>query len=525
MSEALPKPRVIDRVIGPSPREKALEAQIGQIETAFRIFADKHENFMIDMGEGGIGGVHEGLAQVDLMLDAQGWTNIWEYEDNGGLTLRQIKAASMQLRELVVGNPYIGNAYRIRNAQTNGGGCEFTARLLTGKREAKPLPQIIQSRVDEPWSQRYIFGNKAKGELERAAFTDGWVGILGREGDKRVQRIQIQEITGLLRSPNNQEEVLAYRRTWNPDPDGNSSEQTRTRWYYTDMVPMDERKRRVKARGGVEEIAEPEYTLIDISFNRQVGWTLGVPDALCVVAWARLYKEFLVNGYVMSRSLARLAYKVTVATAQGGQNAATTVATPGQSGSTYIEGSGNSLTPLASAGRGYDFSSGDSLAAAIAAGLGISLLALTGHAAGGSNAAVSTLDPISKATAAVRRAEWDDEYARIFRFFGLDRKLVVTWRDLPEDTLARLMQAWTLADQLEVFDGPVMQREVAKVLQVSDPGAIPGTWKVKSERGPVQDSTFGQTGTSPADGRGTDDGSGDSPDDHDDDNAGGSDTK
>lgn len=510
------KPRVVDRIFGPSPREQMLDRQIEQIEQAFAMFANKHENFMIDLSESGIS-VHEGLAQIDMMLDAQGWTSIWEYDDDRGLTLRQIKEASRQLRELRVGNPYINNGYRIRNAQTWGGGCDFSSRLLT-RAEVKPLPTEYQRLITQPWAQRYIFGNKAHGELESAVFTDGVILLLGRDSDKRMQRIQIQEISGLYHNPNNSEEIWAYRRTWNPDPQGDNAEM-RTRWYYTDMVPARERRRVIRTRGGQRELAETEYTLIDMHFNRQIGWGLGVPDALCVVAWARLYKEFLVNGYVMSRSLARLAYKVTVASAQGAQNTATTVATPGQSGSTYIEGAGNALTPLATAGKGYDFGSGAGLGSAIAAGLGVSWDALTATPSAGSAGAASALDPIAKATAAVRRSEWDDEFVRLFRYFGMDRQLVVTWHDLPEETLQRQMQAWALVDQTELFSGETLQRGIARVMGIADPGALPSWWKPTSQRGIKDPTTSGASGST----RGSGQGDGERPDgasvdDHDDDN-------
>lgn len=523
MTDALPKPRPIDRLIGPSARERAMEKQLHDIEQAFSAFSNKHENFMIDMAEGTSGSsMHEALVNIDLMLDSAGWTSIWEYDDNQGLTLRQIKEASKQLRELRVGNPFIGNGYRILNAQTWGGGVDFAGRLRTGQRAIKALPAETQRQIEQPWWQRYVFGNKAHGEMESAAFTDGIWLLLCRDSDKRVQAVSIQEIDGLLHNPNNHAEIWAYRRVWNPTSEAGepvSDGERRVRWYYTDAIPTSDRRRTIKTRGGNTEIAEPGMTMIDAHFNRQTGWALGVPDALCVVAWARLYKEFLVNGYVMSRSLARLAYKITVASAAAGQASATTIATPGQSGSTYVEGSGNSLAPLATAGKGYDFGSGDGLGAAIAAGLGVSWLALSANpaAGSGSSAAAQTLDPIAKATAAVRRGNWEDEFVRIFRFLGMDRTLVTTWHDLPEDTLARIMQAWTLVDQLEVFEGEVIQREVSKALGISNPGALPEFWKPKSERGPKATSTFGQTGQSPANGRGQTAPDGQSPDDHDDD--------
>lgn len=513
------KTRIRDRLFGPSPREVEATRELAEIHAAFERLHTHAENYTIDMATGERYSVAEGLQNIDLMLDARGWTNVFEYDDDRGLSLKQLKQASEQIRELVVGNPFIANAARIRVAQTVGAGIEFACRNRTGDQKIKPLPVALQNTMEETWAMRILFGNKAHAEMERAVFTDGIEFFLGRDSDHRMQRIQLHEITGLMRNPNDAEEVWAFRRTWNPDPDSSQPSQERVRWYYTEAVPQSERRRRVKTREGQDELAEMGYTIFDLSFNRQVGWALGVPDALCVVAWARLYKEFLVNGYVMSRSLARLAYKITVASTQAGQNAALTVAAPGQSGSTYIEGSGNQLTPLANAGRGYDFSSGDGLASAIAAGLGVSRTALLASAgsASGSNAAEQALDPIARATAAVRRKEWEDDFVRIFRYLGLRQKLVVTWNDLREDTIARRMQAWRLAEQMEIFDGQVLHDGVASELNIADPGALPSGWKQPSERKAASSSTFGQDGQAAANGRGTDDGSGASADDHDDD--------
>jgi len=519
------KPRAIDRLIGPSPRERELERQIGQIEDAFALFSLKHENFLIDAAEGGITSMHEGLAQIDLMIDAQGWTNIFEYDEDSGLTLRQVKAASKQIRELLVGNPFIGNGARIRTAHVWAGGCDFSGKLRTGKQEVKPLPVVTQQLMETPWAQRYLFGNLAHGELERAAFSDGTIFILGRESDKRVQRIQIHEIQGALHNPNNSEEIWAYRRVWTPNPQSPKDQQEeRVRWYYTDMVPLADRRRTIHIRGQQPEIAEPEYTMLDFGFNRQIGWAFGVPDALCVIAWSRLYKEFLTNGYVMSRSLARLAYRITAANAKAGQNAATEIAQPGQAGGAYIEGSGNQLTPLATAGRGYDFASGNGLAGAIAAGLGVSLLALLSNpsAATGSNAAAQTLDPIAKATAAVRRGEWGDHYVRLFRFYGMERKLVTTWHDLPEETLQRQMQAWVNVANTGLFAPEVSQIGIAKTMGIPEPGIIPDGYlqpnNVKSL--PRKDiDTDGKPGSNPSSGsgQGQPNPAGKTPDDHDDD--------
>lgn len=512
------KPRFIDRIVGPSPRERELDMEVNAVNEVLSKISMKLENSEIG-GEGF--SAHEALANIDLMIDAQGWTSVFEYDDKTGLTLRQVKEASEQIRELLVGNPFVGNGARIRAAHVWGGGVDFSCRNRTGKRKVTDMPANIQDLMETPWGQRYIFGNKAHSELERAAFSDGMLFFLGHDRTKQIQRLQIHEFNGMLHNPNNTEEIWAYRRVWSRRPFNRAASEREevVRWYYTDIFPGT-RKSRIKGPDGQIERAETEYTLIDMSFNRQVGWALGVPDALAIVAWARLYKEFMVNGYVMSRSLARLAYKVTVASTTAGKKASTEIVAPGQAGATAAMGQGNDLQALSTAGKGYDFSSGNSLASAMAAGLGVSLLALLSNpsAATGSNAAAQTLDPIAKATAQVRRNEWEDEFLRLFRFMGLVKTLVTTWRELSDETLQRMMQAYTLIDGLEVIGGDVMQREVARVMNIPDPGDLPGTWKPKSQRvKPTDTGVSGRGGATDGSGQGSDDDTGDTAGDHNDD--------
>lgn len=517
MADNLPKRGIIDRVLS-TPRVRAMEAELDAVNRFLDAVSLRDENLMIDQADGTRLPMSEALASVDMMLDAKGWTPIWEYDDIAGLTLRQVKEASVQARELVVGNPFVQNAARVRVAHVLGAGVEFGCRNRTGAQEAKTMPVTIQTLMEEPWFQRYVFGNTSRAENERSAFTDGNFLFLGRDRDKRGQRVQVHEITGYLRNPNNSEEVWAYRRTWNPNPQRTDqipnvtnpgqedSLSQRTRWYYTDIFPTEERRDFVKFEGR-DERAEPGYTMLDMGFNRQVGWPLGVPDALAIIAWSRLYKEFMVNGYVMSRSLARLAFRLTLGGKKGKEKAAE-VSRPGQAGATFLEGEGNTLTPLASAGKGYDFSSGDGLARAMAAGLGISVRALLSDPEGTTQTNFM-VDSVAKASAAVRRGEWDDYYLRLFKWMGLTKHLVVTWRDHNDDTVARLMQGLTLLDQLEVVGADVMQRAAARVLDIGDPGAVPEGWLPFSQRkGSSENGTLGKSGSTAGTGQGADNGTG-----------------
>lgn len=513
-------------MFGPTEREKYLSTEVEAVHQVLGRLVTAQENGEIN----GFGSVAEGLRDVEMMLDVQGWTNVFEYDDDAGLTLSQIKGASQMIRELMVGNPFVKNGLRIRHANTWGGGIEFGCRNRTGKtKEIKELPVAVQAKIEDVRSQRYVFGNDAHEELEGAAFSDGNVYLLGEDSTKKLQRIQLHEITADLRNPNNTEEIWAFRREWYQNPSANSIEERKkmVRWYFTDIY--DGTRQKTITHRSQREKVETGYTILDKTFNRQVGWAFGVPDALAIVAWARLYKEFLVNGYIMSRSLAKLAFKVTANTATGAANAGATVVQPGQAGSTVVEGAGNNLQPLLTAGRGYDFASGSPLAAAMAAGLGVSLLALTANpaAATGSNAAAQTLDPIAKATATVRRGSWDDYFLRIFKYIGLTQRLVVTWSDLKEEPANRLLQAWTLLHNSGLFDGGVVQQGMAEAMQIAFPGVVPEGYmlmnnskslKKSTDATAVDDPTNGDT-DAPTDGtgQGDDDGTGKSDVDHDND--------
>lgn len=517
MTDAMPKPRLIDKMVGVSPTERYKDSQLEAVHQVLNRITTKLENQELD---GGPSTIAEGLGRVEMMIDAKGWTSVFEYGEDAGLTLRQVKDASEQIRELLVGNPFVKNGSRLRNVAVWGGGVEFSARNRTGRQEPKTLPGALQTLMEDPRNWRYVFSNDAHEEMERAVFSDGNFFLLGDDSSKKMQRVQLHEIHGDLRNPNNTEEIWAYRRKWvqNPNEVDPGKRKEMVRWYYTDIYDGT-RKASIRFAEKTETV-ERGYTMLDKTVNRQVGWAYGVPDALAIIAWARLYTEFLTNGYIMSRALARFAYKVTAASNTAGTKAAAEVVLPGQSGATAVQGTGNDLQAMTNAGKGYDFASGKAIAAAMAAGLEVSLLSLLSDpsSATGSSAAAQTLDAPQRATAVMRRRSWDDYFVRIFRWMGLTQRLVTTWPELPEDTLQRIMQAWTLVDGLEVYGPEVIQSNVSKVLKIADPGKVPDGWKPRSQRTKVDpESTAGGAGSTDGSGQGDDDGSGDSQDDHDDD--------
>jgi hypothetical protein len=435
--------------------------------------------------------LEERLEQIDMMIDAKGWTPLFDYGVDGGLSLEQVHAASKQLRELVVGNPFMKRGSQLRITYVWGGGCEFTSereQRKGGKTEKKTvgLSRDLRAIMDRPKNQRNLFSPLAQETLERAAFTDGTVFTLGDDETKDYQVIPIAEIQGMLHNPDDSSEVWAYRRVWYRDPNKTDAVPT-VRWYYTDSFPESTempRKTRIRYQDKLEVI-DPGKTIFDGEFNAHSGWALGVPDGLAAIGWVRLYREFLTNGAIMSRALAQFAFRATMKSQDGANKGALQVGKPKGAGQTVF--SSDDFAPLATAGKGYDFDSGRPLAAGIAAALEVSLVGLLsdpGAGGGASSSTAQTLDPPAKATAAMRRRLWVAYFERIFRHMGLvgTQTLKIIWHDLQEEQLQRILQAMILAHGTGLFEGSVIQGLIAEVLGIGEPGEVPDGYLVPNNK-------------------------------------------
>jgi hypothetical protein len=413
----------------------------------------------------------ERLGQVDMMIDQAGWVPIYEYGPDHGLLLSQVKLQARMLRELMVGNPLYKRGSQLRIVYTWGGGVDFSVLNAAGKVIA--MPTALRSTLDKPKNKRALFSNTAHEELERAAFTDGNVFLLVDDQAKTVQRVPIDQITADVRDPDDLETIWAFRREWISNPTAGSEGQTlETRWYFTDAYD-GRRTTGVKTPDGVQS-ADKTHTMIHVAFNQQVGWAYGVPDSLAAIAWARLYKEFMVNGFTMTKALAKLAYKLTVPNKDAGTRASAEIARPGQtSGGTGVMTPGMDLSALSSAGKAYDFAAGNVIAAHVAAALEVSVDALLAGGTPNGDANGGALDPTAKLTALMRRRVWDDAFDRIMVALGAQKQVRPVWKDLAEDTIMRLMQAWQIGNLAQVFQREVIQAGMAEVLGVEDPGTLP----------------------------------------------------
>ena len=400
----------------------------------------------------------ESLANLSMMLDNQGWTPVYE-QQKGGILLEDLKRASAQLRELAIGNPLIKRGAKLRSSYVWSRGVNFPR-----------MTSRVRNKMFSNQNERFIFSQEAYEELEMAAYTDGNIFLLGKDTDNQFMRVPLEEISGVMTDPDNREVIWAVRRTWKRKV--NSIELEVIRWYYTDSYPANRRRlTNIQNISGLNETADTGYTMFYHSFNRQIGWTFGLPDAISVIAWARLYREFLENGAIMTKALAQFAYKLSSKGRSGISNAAAKIAVPdGQAnrvGATAAMGSDVDLIPMPKAGAGYDFESGKTLASMIASGLEVSVVALLADpGSSGSYGTAQTLDTPTQKAMEVRQRAWTSLMKRVLRYMGAPNDIEITWPSIETEPTHRMVQALAMAWESGILEADEYRAAILDILDI-----------------------------------------------------------
>lgn len=387
--------------------------------------------------------LRESLEQVQMMfkVEDQNWTRLFGglSEDFPGLSLEQVKQWTEQVQEYEVGNPYIKRGSALRSNYTWSKGVNIPGSVIepskTGRKTA------LQRFCNHPRTQAYLLSAEAHGEMERSAFSSGTYMVVGNDRSKTLEHpVSILEIDAILTNPDYIGEIWAYLRVWDQiSPDGTTEQ--RKQWYYTDRFD-GVRKKSIKS--GQESIpVAQDRTLFDQTFNSQVGWPLGIPDALAAIVWARIYSEMVNHGKVMTESLAKFAFKVTQATPKGASNVGAQVNKPG-AGKAAVLGTANDLVPLSSAGKVYQFRELQPILAAVATSLEVSIVHLTSDpgSAGSSYGSASNLDLPTKKAVVARQNLWRSYLKRVLEW-ATDAPVEVAFPPLDDD-IYRAIQSLAL---------------------------------------------------------------------------------
>lgn len=437
----------------PTPVEKVIEEAVNAPVRALEQIVENLEGENVEL--------RESIQSVATMLqfEDRGWSKIIGGVETEGIELDELHEAAVKIREMIVTNPTIKQGANLRSTYVWSKGVKLGG-FTSGRGRTN-----IQSLIDSPVNQANVFSAEAQEAFERCAFSDGNIMLLGDNRTKELRAIPMSEISDILRNPNFSSEIWAYRRVWTDYSTTNPAPQVR--WYYTDQYTG--KKGQTRTYNGQREKFDNNFTMIDQKFNSQIGWAYGVPDALPVIAYARLARDAYMNGYRVSEAMAAILFKVTQGSKAGVTEAAVKISRTSGAGNTAAMTNGGDMQALATSGKAYDYAALTPLVALVAAGLGISVTALTQNPAdaGGSYGASAALDLPTRLTMESRQSVWKSFYVRILKWMGVQNP-TVEFESLLEGTeLLRAVQAVQLLWNSGLYDPTEAKKKFESVQGVS----------------------------------------------------------
>lgn len=392
------------------PRGKAVvlaEKSVKTEENALRAKVDK----LVEQN----GRLSESLTQVQTMFEREdrGWgRNFFMAEGEYGLTLMDLREWGDQIRNAMVGNPLIKRGLLLRTSYIWQDGIQY--RKGTIPNEGRGKGKNVQAVIDKPMNQRNFFGASARSRREASLYADGLAAYIGNDSTGILRAVPLRQLSADYRDPDFEGEVWAYRRTWLHFFPGDLTGVEQHRWYFTDEF-AHERMPKINY-GGVMEDVDQDHTIFVMNANGLDGMALGSPDALAALIWSRIARNAIMDGVTMTSAMATFAFKASIATKNAGANASMTLGVQGSAGQTAIIGGANDLTPMSSAGKGYEFESLEPLIGLIASSLDVSVEALTSKSREVKE--LSTLDLATRLAMELRRAEHVEFDKRILTWLG-----------------------------------------------------------------------------------------------------------
>lgn len=389
--------------------------------------------------------LEESMADVRMMMSAEdrGWKLIGDYisgDRDAGLNLDDLHQIIEKTRPRVAASSLDKRAIDLHTGYVFGKGFHIEGTEEVSGRGAKRGEYTFFTRQV---NQESVFSDGAHEELQKARFTDGNVVVLVDPSKKTARRVPLDEITGFVSNPDFNEEIWYWKRTWTTKNKTTGEDETTSRWYPT----LRQEGVKAKSFGTGNERASVDQRLIavDMRANRQVGWALGIPDALAGMHWVEAYGQVMRYGQIVSESLAKIIFKVVSKSKTGAANVGVKMGNAEFGGGAAV-GEGQDIQLVNSSQRSFDYTAARPLAAMAASAWNISVIDLLSDssAAGSSYGSANALtEGVRNAMAAMQKS-WTQFYQDIFQAAGFSRP-TVRWAPMVEPDLYRHTQAVTMA--------------------------------------------------------------------------------
>lgn len=402
------------------------------------------------------------MAEAILAFEDYGWEPLGQPLEQE-MPLETVRKTSKQCRALVAVNPLVKNAVAVRTAYIWGKDLEFTGvgenhEIFKNSRNAK-----------------YLFSSEAKIENEKALATDGAFFFLADKSAKTGMRIPLDQITDVLSSPDNVEEIWFYKRSWKHhkiDANGETASEDRNVYYPTDMF-YDAGNTKAPAKIGTTPVDESKI-MIDHKVNAQTGWRFGVPDAMAVVFWAKAHKDFLEDQAALVKSYSKIAFKATVAQPEGAKAAAAQVAQSQENGAGGIValGEGSNLQAVGRTAGSVNFEVGKPLAGYVAAGLSVPLQDVLADGSESNRSGAEALDRSKLAIMKSRQDSWKEFFKRLFKQWGKPNVEVI-FPPIDTDPAYREMQTLAQAAGLNILHPEEVREAALKIINLITTKGLP----------------------------------------------------
>lgn len=447
--------------------------------------------------------LHESLADVQAALREPGWVSMSNSAAEEFSSEGRRQAAGL-CRILVVQNPLIKRGVAIRTGYIWGEG-----RQVSGRDDA--VNEVIQKFDDD--NKTSFSSSQAREESEKTCATDGNIfralPTSPRTGRVRVRTIDPIEMVAIHTNPEDRDEPWFYERRFTVNKAGSRyagltrpTFETKTLLYPAlGFKPTA----RVKTIDGIEVMWDTPIQ--HIAVNRIDGWLFGIGDAYAAIAWARGYKEFLEDWAKLTKSLSKIAWKVSSknnrtqkAASNALREAMALLPTPGESQAGGIANmAGSDIEAIPKTGATIDAESGKPLAGMVAAALGVPVtMLLADPGITGARATAETLDDPTKNEMRLRRELWTDKDRELYDYVvdqavkapkgplkgkvstdeydrevvtlagNGDRTIDIDWPTLEKTSLETIMKAIETADGTDLIPELIIARWILMAMGEKD---------------------------------------------------------
>lgn len=378
--------------------------------------------------------LRENMADLVLAMEDKGWHDIASSVQRD-FSPEARKTLSGLCRTMSIANPLLKRGVQIRIGYIWGQGVQVRARAA-GDEETQDVNAVVQGFWDA--NKKTFSGDEAHDILERGAATEGNVYIAcftsPLSGDVRTRMALADEVVDIITNPDDRDEP----------------------WFYVREIPQKivekaYQRGATRTRNQVARVAHPalgyrpqqrpksidgipirwDAPIKHIKVNPVAGWRFGIPDVYASLAWARAYKDFLVDWAQLTHSLSLIAWQATGGTKSKAQKVASGIAAAangpgvgavppigsGPAGQAAVGTTDVKLEAVSKSGATIDANSGKPLAGMAAAGLGLPVtMLLADPGITGARAVAETLDLPTILEMGMRRLLWQAAFTEIIEY-------------------------------------------------------------------------------------------------------------